>query len=441
MALPSPTIFLGIPLREDVERRNMAGAMLAVTGSMFSLILNIVIFQRFLIDHCGIPENAVASQRGYLTIIYNLAYLVTAPFWGRLSDRFGRRNVAAICFCMTAGGFWLLGLAGSFRSVAGVNILIGLSASGGMASCMAAAADYCVSRYRGRLMGTLGTLIGLGVTAGLFIGFFTYAVHNYLTFLLQGVGYLCCATVVLFLLKRGRPAEKEDAHGHSHDDGGHHPRVSIKKLLQPKLMLAFSSAFLLGGGMQLATTVFYPWGELDMQMSHGALSGITGTGSLVFTAVAVLTGMLALRAGRLRMILVGLFGYGACVFTAALGTSSSIVSGAYIFSWVFDACIYTISLTLAATMVAPRERGLSMGIYHGMRSAGEIAFLLACPFLYESVGGKFAGFMPPALIAFCLGIFALVLVMREGRDGIYPESPAMHPPAESGSNGKAALRA
>jgi hypothetical protein len=81
-------------------------------------------------------------------------------------------------------------------------------------------------------------------------------------------------------------------------------------------------------------------------------------------------------------------------------------------------------------MVAPWERGLSMGIYHGLRSAGEITFLLACPFLYEKVGGKFAGFMPPTVIAAALGIFALVLIMREGTDGNFPESPPV-PPAEA----------
>ncbi|MHC4598759.1 MAG: MFS transporter, partial [Planctomycetota bacterium] len=136
---PAATTILWIRLEAGATRRHMVGAMGTIGLAMFGLLLNVIVFQDFLITYCGVPEDGVSSSRGYLAILYNLVYLATAPFWGILSDRFGRRRVAALCLACTAGSFCLLGMARSFWGVAGVHLGIGFFASGGMSSAMAAA--------------------------------------------------------------------------------------------------------------------------------------------------------------------------------------------------------------------------------------------------------------------------------------------------------------
>ncbi|MGH9382457.1 MAG: MFS transporter [Thermoanaerobaculia bacterium] len=56
---------------------------------------------------------ASPSIIGYLVGVFAIAQLVTAPFWGRLSDRFGRRPVILGGIAASAGAFALFALADS----------------------------------------------------------------------------------------------------------------------------------------------------------------------------------------------------------------------------------------------------------------------------------------------------------------------------------------
>jgi DHA1 family tetracycline resistance protein-like MFS transporter len=100
---------------------------------------------------------------------YSLCQLVTAPIWGRLSDRFGRRpilisSLAGACLSYVALGFapsllWLL-LARSFNG----------AMAGNLSAAMAYASDVSAPRERARAMGMVGVAIALGFTLGPALG-------------------------------------------------------------------------------------------------------------------------------------------------------------------------------------------------------------------------------------------------------------------------------
>lgn len=421
-----PLRFLGVPLRAGVRPSHLAGALGAAMFSMFGLLLNVIIFQDFLITRCGVAADSVASTRGYLTILQNLTYLCTAPLWGLLSDRFGRRPVGAACFASSAVCFWLLGAARSTAAVAAVNLAVGFFVSGGMSSAMAAGADYAEPKSRGKLMGIFGTLIGVSISLAMLVGFLSYRVHPYLTFALQGVAYLGASATALALLRRG-PPERRPKRVPARAGAG---APSDPPFLTAKLLLSFGVAFLLGGGMMLVTTLYLPWGELEMGLSRGAISAVSGSTSLLFTLLVLFAGIVAARAGRLRMIFLGLVGYAAVMAVIAGSDSAAVVSGAFVTTALFLAMVYPTALDFAASLVPPWKRGLSMGLFHGTRSGGELVFLLVCPFLYENAGGKAAGFLFPFALASMLALFAAFLRLREGPHGKFPEPAG---PAHDGS--------
>lgn len=112
---------------------------------------------------------ANSTAIGGMVAVYSLLTVLLAPFWGRLSDRHGRRPIL------------LLGLLGSFLSsvmftVAGDFLLLALSrvVAGGLGGTInvtqAYAADLTPPERRTRVMGWVGAAFGAGFVLGPTIG-------------------------------------------------------------------------------------------------------------------------------------------------------------------------------------------------------------------------------------------------------------------------------
>src|SRR5690348_1005300 len=72
----------------------------------FGLIIPI---QPFFAEKLGATPMMVT----WLGAIYSLMTFICAPFWGRLSDRVGRRPIMLISIAMSAIGYLMFALAGS----------------------------------------------------------------------------------------------------------------------------------------------------------------------------------------------------------------------------------------------------------------------------------------------------------------------------------------
>ncbi len=126
-------------------------------------------------DEWKTPEGVIAL----LFTSFSALQFVSAPMWGRLSDRIGRRPVI------------LVGLAGSFLSyglfaVAAVDQLLALLFvsritagifGGTISTAYAYIADVTTSDERGRGMALIGAAFGIGFTIGPAIGGFGHALH------------------------------------------------------------------------------------------------------------------------------------------------------------------------------------------------------------------------------------------------------------------------
>lgn len=106
---------------------------------------------------------------GLLFASFSAMQFVFAPFWGRVSDRWGRRPVLIGGLIGTAFSYVLFGLASSMTGLFVARMLAGFFGAN-VATAQAYIADVTDERNRARGMGMVGAAFGLGFTFGPLVG-------------------------------------------------------------------------------------------------------------------------------------------------------------------------------------------------------------------------------------------------------------------------------
>jgi multidrug resistance protein len=121
----------------------------------------------FYAEHFG----ASALMVGLLSTSFSLMQFLFAPFWGRLSDRIGRRPVILIGLMGSAVSYAMFALAHSLPALFVARCLAGI-AGANVSTAQAFIADVTTPDNRARGMGMIGAAFGLGFIFGPAIGGF-----------------------------------------------------------------------------------------------------------------------------------------------------------------------------------------------------------------------------------------------------------------------------
>ena len=149
-----------------------------------------VLFLVVVIDLIGfgivlplLPRYATEYQtsplmNGFLMASFSAMQFVFAPFWGRLSDRHGRRPILMVGLFGSILAYTMFGLSGSLAV-----LLISRLAAGFFGATIGAAqayiADVTTAEERGRGMALIGAAFGIGFTIGPAIGGISSGWHHY----------------------------------------------------------------------------------------------------------------------------------------------------------------------------------------------------------------------------------------------------------------------
>ncbi len=115
---------------------------------------------------------ASVSQIGIIYTIGAVAGLISAPLFGRLSDRFGRKSIILLCTASLSAVFFLYALATTFFNVLPVQALEGATWAGLGTVAPALVADLALERERGKFMGMYNQTWYLGWAVGPVFGGF-----------------------------------------------------------------------------------------------------------------------------------------------------------------------------------------------------------------------------------------------------------------------------
>lgn len=152
------------------------------------------------------------TELGLLMAVYSFMQLISAPIWGRVSDKIGREPVMMIGILGLSVSFILMAISSQLWMLFIARIIGGLLSSANMPTTMAYVADITSEEDRGKGMGIIGAATGLGFIFGPAIGglfsktslnmpFYLAAASSFITFLL-----------VLFVLKESLSKEKRGQH-------------------------------------------------------------------------------------------------------------------------------------------------------------------------------------------------------------------------------------
>jgi DHA1 family tetracycline resistance protein-like MFS transporter len=352
-----------------------------------------------------------------IVALYSLLQFLTAPFIGRLSDRFGRRPVLAWTTLGTVLAHVLLGLADSLWLVILARAMGGVMA-GNIGVAFAYAADITTPEQRAKAMGILSAAFSLGFMFGPGIGGLLAGADvetaNFMlpAFSAAGLTIIAWCGILIFLPESVRPEDQL-----AHKDA---PKISLGKQIRitfsaPTLASMAVISFLLYMAWTLFLAIFALWANRVLDYGPAEIGFLfMYTGLVGAVSQFTMIGPLAKRIGELNVILVtviamvvGLLGMAAATTALMTIIAMTLLSAAH--------SVFTpIVTTIASRESTPKDRGVVLGMFQSIGGLGRVAGPLFSGAAFARLGYSSPFLIGAAVMIPCL-IMTLVAVRRQNR--------------------------
>lgn len=308
-----------------------------------------------------------ALALGIFMSAYSIMQFFFAPFWGRLSDRIGRRPVILIGLTGYGLTFLMFGLVNNLYLLIGIRALSGMVSSATIPTAMAYLADITEGADRSKGMGMIGAAMGLGMIFGPAIGGWLGHYSFSLPFFVAGGLALLLLPFTLAFLPESLKQPTEVIRRKT-------PLLTLK-VLQDPLFALFSFNFVLNFTMSMFETTFallaaakVGFGPRDMGMTFAIL------GIFAVIVQGGLIGPLAKKFGDAKLVKAG-------AILCAIGLILIIVSADYknIVFLVSSTVVFMVGNSLmvpaSSSLVTKRStqgQGASLGLFASFASLGRI---------------------------------------------------------------------
>ena len=346
----------------------------------------------------------------YITPIlgsYSLCQLLAAPFWGRLSDRYGRRPILMSSLAGACVSYALLGLAGNVWWLLASRVLAGLMA-GNISAAFAYASDVSAPERRAASLGLVGAAIGIGFTLGQPLGGLLAGPDAMsANFGLSALASCGLSLLAIALVQQVLPESHTPEHSAQQPD---QRRRYAWELLRERPTLAYLAAATLTVTFSQAIleSIFAIWAW------HRYGFGPRAVGFLLF-AVALpallmqggLVRVLVPRLGEVRLAAAGIVVYVAGL--VALGTGANLgvtITGLLLCGLGLGAYNPSAS-ALASKQSGGHDRGAVLGTYAASASLARVLGPFSSGALYALLGAS-----GPFLVGACVTLPAVLLLRR-----------------------------
>jgi DHA1 family tetracycline resistance protein-like MFS transporter len=343
---------------------------------------------------------------GLLVAATPAMHLISAPFWGRLSDRVGRRPVMLISLAGAMVSYLMFTLAGSFAALLLSRIVAGsIDASVGVGQ--AYLADRTAPEERAKAMGWIGAAYGLGFIVGPALG----GIASLFGTLWPGLLATALAAINLGVAWRILPGGQ--AVGRS---GGPEAPTTRDHRTPAERLVPLTVSFLVTLGFTVLYVLLSLFAERDLGYDRARVSGLFVVLGVVTAIVqGWLVGKIAPRVGERALIVMG-----ALILSLGLGAltgaSGAVLSPALAATSVIASLIVTgIGWGLVGPGIAgyisrhtpAEQQGKALGILHGVASSARIVGPPGFGLL-ASLGS----FVPPFCVAAGVAALGAIVALR-----------------------------
>ena len=335
-------------------------------------------------EHYGASPLAVTL----LHATFALAQFVSAPFWGRLSDRIGRRPVFLVCLAGSVVAYAWLAVAETLIVLFAARALSGIAA-GKIAVAQAIVADITPPERRARGMGLIGAAFGIGMVlgpalGGLLAGGGDGGAPRFDIAAWAAAGASALALVLAFVtVRESLPAPRASGNGWTTPVGALRNLAAMPRALALLATLFFVVNLVFS---QIEAT-FPLW--VERRFSWGPLeTGVvfTGIGVVVASVQGLLIGPMTRWLGEARLAGLGmaLLAAGMLVVPAIIGLGSFAVSTALV-AFGFASINAPLS-ALVSRAAAATHQGAALGAAQGAGALGRVLGPGLAGWLFETFG-------------------------------------------------------
>lgn len=337
-----------------------------------------------LLPYYAETYGATGLAVGLLNTSFSFMQFLSAPFWGRLSDRIGRRPVILISLVATAASYTVFALATSLPVLFASRIFAGI-AGGVIPTAQAYIADTTTPANRTKGMGLIGAAFGLGFIFGPALGGvlsrYGYSIPAFASAGLALVAAICAA----FLLPESFPKSAREAAARRSLIPALPIAMLRRPMVRPVLLLFFLGTLCfsaLEGTFALFGERWYGIGP-----SHvGYVFALVG--SLSAAMQLGLVGRLARRFGERAMVVAGFLSIATGMIAAGTGPPFPFMLAAMGVIAVGNGLTAPSLAGLVSIATSREDQGETLGAYQSMGSLGRSAgpFLGGLAFDYLGVG-------------------------------------------------------
>lgn len=371
---------------------------------------------------------AEAWQITLMFSAYSLGQFFAEPFWGRLSDRIGRKPVLLMTLIANALGYLMLAFVPNIWLAIAVRLFTGLGA-GNISTVQGYVADVTPPEQRAGRMGLIGAAFGLGFIVGPGLGgLLTQPQLGRLgyqlpIFLAAALAAVAAVGVVVFLREsraKADPAAPRPAFLAGLKDARDNAVVSRVLVVTLIYMAGFSAMESVFG---LWSESRYQWGAREVGLSF-MIVGIVSTLNQGFFA-----GRLARRFGESRVLATGMLLFGTSLVLQVLAPvawfpATRLELGALtipvVQGWIIPivmavgACGMSLAMPNISAMISraspPDRQGAMLGLNMASSSVARIFGPMIAGALFSGLGHDW-----PFVIGALLTIPAALMAINAGR--------------------------
>ena len=155
----------------------------------------------FYVEHFGVGGTGL----GFMMALFSTMQFIFSPFWGSLSDRYGRKKIMLIGAFGSGLSLILSGLAPNYWLLLAARALGGILSAATMPTAMAYVGDSTDERGRGAGMGLIGAAMGVGMVIGPGLGGWMSEISLAAPFFLAGGLGLLSMVPIWFILPESLP--------------------------------------------------------------------------------------------------------------------------------------------------------------------------------------------------------------------------------------------